>query len=312
MTREQWEALVTKAGGIGSVAPTFTLDDALQDLFIGRDQAAWIVGSLKRKRNIVLQGPPGVGKSFMAKRLAYALIGEKDPKKVEMVQFHQSYAYEDFIQGYRPSDAGTFERRDGVFYEFCLRAQADPDSAYVFIIDEVNRGNLSKILGELMLLIEADKRGPEFSLQLTYSRGPDDRFFVPKNVHLIGLMNTADRSLAMVDYALRRRFVFHDVDPEFRSSRFTDFMNAQGVEPSVRDLIVARLSKLNETIAGDRKNLGPGFQIGHSFFCPTEPGSYSRAWYDEVVKTEVAPLLREYWFDDPTKSDREVNSLLAP
>ena len=160
------------------------------------------------KKNLVLQGPPGVGKTFLARRLAYLLMRHRDDKRLRMVQFHQAYAYEDFIQGYRPGDAGGFERKDGVFYEFCRLAEAHPERRYVFIIDEINRGNLGKILGELMMLIEADKRGPEFAIQLTYSRAGELGFAVPANLYLLGLMNTADRSLAMVDYALRRRFAF--------------------------------------------------------------------------------------------------------
>ena len=161
------------------------------------------------------------------------MIGYKDPEKVCMVQFHQSYAYEDFIQGYRPSEEGGFERRDGVFLSFCREAAANADQPYVFIIDEVNRGNLSKIFGELLMLIEADKRDPEYAVPLTYS--PEvEPFHVPANLYLIGMMNTADRSLAMVDYALRRRFSFHRLEPAFGTNQFRNYLNTAGCERGSR------------------------------------------------------------------------------
>ena len=261
--------------------------------------------------NIVLQGPPGVGKTFIANRLAYRLIGYKVPDRVRMVQFHQSYAYEDFVQGYRPRDDGGFELRDGPFYTFCREAAKDPDRRYVFIIDEVNRGNLGKIFGELMMLIEADKRGPAYAIPLTYS--PDgEPFYVPKNLFLIGMMNTADRSLAMVDYALRRRFAFLPLSPAFEADQFSDFLLAAGVDEDLVSKIVTRLSSLNEEIRGDQKNLGHGFEIGHSFFCPREEDEQlDESWYEGIVQTEIEPLLREYWFDNPDYVAQLVENLLA-
>lgn len=291
--------------------PPFTIDDAMVDLFIERAQFVSIIDSLRRKRNAVLQGPPGVGKSFMARRLAYVLIGTRDTSKLEMVQFHQSYAYEDFIQGWRPNDDGGFELKDGIFHDFCMAAAACPEIPHVFIIDEINRGNLSKVFGELMLLIERDKRGEDFAIPLTYSRDRGDRFFVPKNVYILGMMNTADRSLAMVDYALRRRFVFHDIRPAFDSERLRAFLLEQGVEVAVVDLVESRIGELNTAISDDRRDLGPGFTIGHSFFCPMERGSYGRPWYEDVVRSEVAPLLREYWFDKPERAEQHVARLLS-
>ena len=155
-------------------------------------------------------------------------MGHRDEARTRMVQFHQAYAYEDFIQGYRPSDRGGFTRRDGAFYDFAKLAAADADQPYVFIIDEINRGNLSKILGELMMLIEQDKRGEEYAIPLAYGLPGETPFSVPSNLFLLGLMNTADRSLAMVDYALRRRFAFHTLEPQFESSKFRTFLEARG------------------------------------------------------------------------------------
>lgn len=295
--------------------PPYAIEDAVAEgLFAPRDQLTAIVAALVRKKNVILQGAPGVGKTFAARRLAYALIGAKDPSRVEVVQFHQTYSYEDFVQGWRPTASGGFQLRTGVFYDFCTRARSDAGNRYVFVIDEINRGNLSKIFGELMMLIEPDKRGAEHAIPLTYSGTPGERFSVPENVHLIGLMNTADRSLAMVDYALRRRFVFFALTPQFRSPAFAAHLRGCGVAAPLIDRIVAKMTALNKEIAGDTKNLGPGFAVGHSFFTPPKgaTGVYDDAWYEAVVRLEVGPLLHEYWFDAPRKADKLIAELLSP
>ena len=122
---------------------------------------------LLKKKNLILQGPPGVGKTFAARRLAYSIMQVKDSERVMMVQFHQSYSYEDFIMGFRPTKEGGFELVPGPFYEFCKKAKDDLDNDYFFIIDEINRGNMSKIFGELLMLIETDKRGESIRLSIT-------------------------------------------------------------------------------------------------------------------------------------------------
>ena len=293
------------------VLPRFTRQEALKDVFLPEADFDHIIDALERKKNVVLEGPPGVGKTFIAKRLAYQVIGYKVPDRVQMVQFHQSYAYEDFIQGYRPKEKGGFELRNGVFYSFCREAAANAHQRYVFIIDEVNRGNLSKIFGELMMLIEADKRDPEYAVPLTYSPEAEP-FHVPANLYLIGMMNTADRSLAMVDYALRRRFAFHRLKPAFGTDQFSNYLNAAGVDEALVDRIVVRFWALNERIRADRRNLGPGFEIGHSFFCPgDDDGGLDESWYEAIVRQEIEPLLREYWFDRPEHVDGEIRALLA-
>jgi len=290
----------------------YTIETALHGLFVSKSRFKEMLDSLSRKKNVILQGPPGVGKTYISKRLAYLLIGEKAQSKVAMVQFHQSYSYEDFIQGWRPQESGGFERRNGAFYEFCRLAEQDMESNYVFVIDEINRGNLSKIFGELLMLIEADKRGPEYAIPLTYAHDLSDTFFIPPNVHIIGMMNTADRSLAMVDYALRRRFTFIDLVPAFDSDLFREFLDEQGVDSEVLDLIIERMSSLNEQIRSEKTNLGPGFELGHSFFCPHDTeDELGIDWYRSVIKSEIAPLLKEYWFDDTDKAEQLIAELLA-
>ena len=228
----------------------------------------------------------------------------------EMVQFHQSYAYEDFVQGYRPTDEGGFELKDGVFHRFCKRARANPDTPHVFIIDEINRGNLSRIFGELLMLIEADKRSKDYAVALIYS---DKRFHVPKNVYILGMMNTADRSLALVDYALRRRFAFETLEPAYGSdygrTAFKKYLvEEKSADPDLVTRISDRMGKLNETIRDD-KELGRGFQIGHSYFVPGKGDKPSEDWYMHIVDTQIAPLLREYWFDSPDDVEKEVARL---
>jgi len=289
----------------------YGIGDALTELFMPQGVLEGVLGALRRKSNLVLEGPPGVGKTFAAKRIAWALMGRKDADRVELIQFHQSYAYEDFIQGWRPTGDGQFALRAGVFLRFCSRAAADPSHPYVLIIDEINRGNLSKVFGELLMLIEGDKRGPESKMQLTYSQDGDEPFYVPKNLYIIGCMNTADRSLAMVDYALRRRFSFVKLRPAFAREEFQNFLLDAGAPEEVVDRVVKRMTDLNETIRNDRKNLGEGFEIGHSYFCPTDADEdLDEAWYERVIRLEIEPLLNEYWVDQPEKAAAAVADLL--
>jgi hypothetical protein len=236
-------------------------------------------------------------------------MGAEDRARLGFVQFHQSYSYEDFVEGFRP-DAEGFVLQPGKFVEFCRRAEADPTERYVFIIDEINRGNLSKILGELMLLIESDKRDPQWAMPLASGRAP---FYVPANVFIMGLMNTADRSLAVVDYALRRRFAFVDLAPNLTAPKFRQQLEANGVSTGRVASLIQRVGELNEEIVGDIANLGPGFAIGHSFFCAgpmTDEGD--SLWYERIMRTEIVPLLREYWFDQPAKVSQWEKQLLAP
>ena len=270
----------------------YTKKDFLNDIYIDGEMYDDISEVLEYKKNIILQGAPGVGKTYLAKRLAYSLMGVKDASRVAMIQFHQSYSYEDFIIGFHPSENG-FKLNKGPFYKFCETAKIDDENNYYFIIDEINRGNLSKIFGELFMLIENDKRGEK--IPLLYS---GDLFSVPKNVYIIGLMNTADRSLAMLDYALRRRFAFFDIKPAFYSDSFNEYLT--GLDNPKLNRLIECVKTLNEKISDD-ESLGEGFCIGHSYFCNFEVDEPSDKKLSEIVEYELIPILREYWFDEPQK-----------
>ncbi|HET7118600.1 MAG TPA: AAA family ATPase [Hanamia sp.] len=267
--------------------------------FISEQAFLQVVTLLSRKKNIILQGPPGVGKTFIARKLAYELMHEVNDANIEMVQFHQSFNYEDFIQGLRPTQKGSFDLKDGIFYSFCQRALAHPDRPFFFIIDEINRGNLSKIFGELMMLIEADKRAEKFALKLTYSEDEEDRFYVPGNLYIIGTMNTADRSLAIVDYALRRRFAFVTLQPDY-GKNFHSFLSSKGLSTPMVEHICSSVTKVNDKIKEDI-NLGEGFQIGHSYFCTYNANEDENKWWSEILNFELKPLLEEIWFDNSAK-----------
>ena len=270
--------------------PSYGAEEFLEEVFMDEKSYETLVALVKNKKNVILQGAPGVGKTFVAKRLAYSMMGMKDPNRVMMVQFHQSYSYEDFIMGFRPSESG-FELKRGAFYNFCKDAEIDSENEYFFIIDEINRGNLSKIFGELFMLLESDKRGVE--LQLLYS---DEKFSVPSNVYIIGMMNTADRSLAMLDYALRRRFAFFEMKPGFDTDGFKEYR--MGLASEKFDRLINCVDSLNASITAD-ESLGEGFCIGHSYFCNLKKATDQAL--SGIVEFELIPLLREYWFDEPIK-----------
>lgn len=278
----------------------YDADMFLEEVYMDKTKYDTLVALVKKKKNVILQGAPGVGKTFAAKRLAYSIMGVKDPSRVMMVQFHQSYSYEDFIMGFRPTQEGGFELKRGAFYDFCKSAEEDDeDTPYFFIIDEINRGNLSKVFGELFMLIESDKRGIE--LKLLYA---DEKFSVPKNVYIIGMMNTADRSLAMMDYALRRRFAFFNLEPGFNTKGFRAYRDSLQSEKFNR--LIDRVEALNVDIAED-ESLGEGFCIGHSFFC--ELKETSDRTLSGIIEFELAPLLKEYWFDEPSKAKTWIEDL---
>ena len=282
------------------VTEPYNRSDFLSEVFMSEEHLDQLIGLVRRKKNVILQGAPGVGKTFTSRRLAYLMMGMKDKNRIASVQFHQNYSYEDFIMGYKPVGS-DFLLQTGVFYDFCEKARQDPGREYFFIIDEINRGNLSKIFGELLQLIETDYRGEE--TLLAYNHMP---FSVPKNLYLIGMMNTADRSLALIDYALRRRFSFFEMAPGFLSQGFKDY--SARIHDETLDALVAQLIILNKEIADDPA-LGKGFRIGHSYLCLPEGEEYSAEWLQAVVVYDIIPTLQEYWFDDPEKAISWENTL---
>ena len=247
----------------------------------------------------------------MAKRLAYALIGERDDKRVRSFQFHPNMSYEDFVRGYRPNSEGKLDLVDGPFLEMIDDAKANPACKYVMVIEEINRGNPAQIFGEMLTLLEADKRNEDEALRLVYQREGENPVFIPENLYVIGTMNVADRSLALVDFALRRRFAFVNLEPTL-NERWLDWVHQRsGIDPSFLSDIRGKLDSLNETIATDR-DLGPQFRIGHSFVMPTYYiGDTAREWLKQVVETEIGPLLDEYWFDAPDSAQEAKDNLLS-
>ncbi len=286
-----------------------------EGVFLEESDIKRMLRILRSKKNLILQGPPGVGKTFIAKRLAYALIGQRAKGQVASVQLHQSYSYEDFVGGYRPNAKNGqmfFEPKDGRFLDVCKSAKNRPDDDFVVLIDEINRGNLSRVFGELLMLIEADKRDVEYGVELQHRTDDDEKFFVPENVYIIGTMNLADRSLTGMNVAMRRRFGFVNLNPQFKQLVFTNWLAREtDMPPEWREWINSKMFDLNQTIA-NHPSLNENYAVGHSFFCPREraPEEGWNEWYETVVKYEIRPLLREYWFDDPDTAKIEADKLL--
>lgn len=282
------------------IVPKYTKEDFLSKVYMSEEQYDALAALLKAKKNVILKGAPGVGKTFTARRLAYSMMGEQDDSRIEFVQFHQNYSYEDFVMGYKP-DGDGFRLKNGIFYQFCQNASNHPDKDYFFIIDEINRGNMSKIFGELLMLIEKDYRGTKATL--AYS---GTSFSVPPNLYIIGMMNTADRSIAMIDYALRRRFSFFEMEPGFNSGGFKTYQKDCNNETF--DILIDRVKELNKAIFID-SSLGKGFRIGHSYFCGRNANDCTISWMRSVVEYDIIPMLEEYWFDEPTKLQQWSNIL---
>jgi 5-methylcytosine-specific restriction protein B len=281
---------------------TYNREKFLEEVFLTAEDYDTLINLLIRKKNLILQGAPGVGKTFAAKRLVYSLIGEKTSDRICFIQFHQSYWYEDFVMGYRPNYTG-FELKDGSFYSFCKEAAKDPENDWFFIIDEINRGNISKIFGELLMLVESDKRGKHYAIRL---QGTDEPFFVPENVYIIGMMNTADRSIALIDYALRRRFAFYSLEPAFENESFLDYIESKNYDNFGK--VIEVVSKLNDEIESDPL-LGAGFKIGHSYFCTDD--MIEMKLLRDIILYEIKPLLSEYWVDDANKVSEWTSKLLG-
>jgi 5-methylcytosine-specific restriction protein B len=294
---------------------TYSVDDIVADgCFLDRPDIEHALERLRTKKNLILQGPPGTGKTWLAKRLACALVGQKTSRNVRVVQFHPNLTYEDFVRGWRPTGSGTLSLVDGIFLETMKAASDDPSSAFVVVIEEINRGNPTQIFGELLTLLEADKRTPDEALELCYPdpNGKNVPVYIPENLYVIGTMNIADRSLALVDLALRRRFAFVGLEPRL-GPVWRDWVTEHcGIDRSLVNKIQQRISALNERIAADSR-LGKQFRIGHSYVTPARQlhAGETTKWFRDVVETEIGPLLDEYWFDAPAEAEKATSQLLT-
>ena len=268
-----------------------------------------ILEHFQLKKNLILQGPPGTGKTWLARKLAFALIGNKDQDKVQAVQFHPNLSYEDFVRGWRPSGDGKLDLVDGPFMEMINVARNDLDSDYVMVIEEINRGNPAQVFGEMLTLLETDKRKESEALALSYRKTKGERVYIPENVYVIGTMNIADRSLALVDLAFRRRFAFEELEPIF-GPPWRDWVSENcGIAPHILEAIEERLGNLNRQISDDR-SLGRQFRIGHSYVTPSAVIPDALTWFTRVVEREIGPLLDEYWFDSPETAQQAKSALL--
>ena len=282
--------------------------NGLKDTFFSEEFFNNIIDTLKVKKNIILQGPPGTGKTFISKKIAERITGKKE--NIFSIQFHQSYSYEEFVVGYKPNSEGNFALQKGSLIQVCERAKQNENENFVMFIDEINRANISKVFGELLSLIENDKRGPENAVKILYSEN-DINFYIPGNLYFICAMNTADRSLKMVDYALRRRFSFFEFKPEFDKPEFKNFLKDKNVNAKTIDRIVNNISKVNQQISDDNFELGDGYCIGHSYFCPkgNSSDSFGDQWYEQIIEYEIKPLINEYYFDKPDQAAELIDTL---
>lgn len=310
---QETEGEVREAFQVAAPIVTYSVEDILKDgCFLERAEIDRLLDRLRTKKNLILQGPPGTGKTWLAKRLAFALMGQKDDSKVRAVQFHPNLSYEDFVRGWRPTGEGKLSLADGVFMEAIKAASKDPSSKFVVVIEEINRGNPAQIFGELLTLLEAGKRTPNEALELCYPDADGKRrpVHIPENLYVIGTMNIADRSLALVDLALRRRFAFVGLEPRLGQVWRDWVVKECAVDPGLVADIERRIAELNDQIAADAR-LGKQFRIGHSYVTPAhrlEAGD-TKKWFQQVVETEIGPLLDEYWFDAPDEAQKAIARL---
>ena len=294
-------------------APAYTLQDISDDgCFLEQSKLETILNRLKVKKNLILQGPPGTGKTWLAKKLAFALIGEKDERRVRRIQFHPNLSYEDFIRGYRPDSEGKLTLVNGPFLKTINDARLDHANLYVMVIEEINRGNPAQIFGEMLTLLEADKRNSDEALKLAHSTSDAEKVYIPPNVYVIGTMNVADRSIALVDLALRRRFAFVDLEPVF-GEVWRNWVHEQcGIPNDFLASVERRMTTLNQRIENDR-SLGSQFCVGHSYVTPAPEIHIDDPveWFRDVIDTEIGPLLDEYWFDNATEAEKAKSELLS-
>ncbi|MGQ4533710.1 McrB family protein [Dermabacteraceae bacterium P13115] len=308
--REEWDAstakvepapFVTPVEPVASseeipsgALPVFTAQDA-NNLLVPEEWLGRVRGLLERRRQIVFQGPPGTGKTYLARKIAARLAGTSE--RVRLVQFHPAYTYEDFFEGFRPTPEGRLELRPGPLRLLAEEAEEQPELNFFLVIDEINRGNLAKIFGELYFLLEYRSEG----VQLMYSQ---QRFTLPENLFIIATMNSADRSIALVDAAMRRRFAFLDLDPasEPTAGLLGRYCRRAGLGGELDSL----WRELNRRV----RERNPESQVGPSYLMSEEltaSGQLDMALLAEIWETEVMPQLRESFYGDEEWVDRELS-----
>lgn len=266
----------------------YTKETFLSEVYFNEKDYDELRSLILKRKNIILQGAPGVGKTYIAKRMIYSILGQKDEDKILSIQFHEQYSCDEFMEGYRPDDIGVYKYKKGCFKKICNKARNDPDNKYFVLIDEINRGNIIKIFGESFALIEIDKRGKENYIELACSR---ERFYVPDNIYIIGTMNTFSQELQIKDFALRRRFCFYTINPAFENEKFKNYYSQNPL-----------LNKVINGILEVNKNLNSDIQIGHSYFCKAQDDEDIKM----TIRYNIVPLIKQYYIND----DKTANELI--
>lgn len=267
--------------------------------FLSLDTLQQLQQRVLNKKNLVLQGASGTGKTWLAKRLAYTVVGHQAAGHVCVMQFHANTSYEDFIRGWRPVPNAQGQTQlqlvDGPFLQLIQKAQQFPNDRFVMVIEEMNRGQTAQIFGEMLTLLESSKRHPREALSLTYAKA-DEKVYIPDNLYVIASMNSADRSLAPLDVALRRRFAFAMLSPSFNDAWF-DYSAAYGLSLTLLQHIQSSIQQLNQEIA-EHPYLGKALMIGQSYFTPRHQIQEPYSWYQDIIESEILPLLEHYYSDD--------------
>ena len=273
------------------VYPPYSKEEFLKEVYFEEEEYDELRDLIETRKNVILQGPPGVGKTYIAKKMAFSMLGKKDSGKILNIQFHPNYSSDEFIEGFRPDNIGIYKYREGCFKEFCNQARNDRGNKYFLLIDEINRGDVIKIFGDSFMLLEPDKRGKENYVELAASK---ERFYIPNNLYIIGTMNISDAEHSMSDYAVRRRFSFYNVEPIFENEAFKNTYKNN----SLISKVVEKVKEINE-------NLDVSKKIGHCYFCNIE----SDKEFIRTIKYELIPLVEEYFKNDNDLKEKIVNDL---